>query len=167
MRGREFPVRRRPGSVRSEGASPRRSSDPAVSEARPGTSRPPLPPPLGGDGLQTRASVEVSSRASFGKECRGNAGRGAWDPCDPAPGRVGRYSRSGSRVAVAPGRPGDAVPRPPVCPVSSDAFPACMNHLPTVHQAGEDEQGMAAAFIGRQSHLNSRFSSRSHVSVLN
>lgn len=66
-----------------------------------------------------------------------------------------------------PARPEDAAPRPPVCPVSSAALLACMNHLPTVHRAGEDQQGAAAAFTGRQSHLNSRFCSRSYVSALN
>lgn len=114
VRSRECPVHRRPGSLRSEGAPPRRSSDPAVSEARPGTSPPPA---LAGEGPHTRAGVEVLSRASLGKESLGNAGRGSWDPCDPAPGRVGRNPCRGSRVAGAPGRPGDAVPRPPVCPL--------------------------------------------------
>lgn len=93
----------------------------------------------------TRARVSVPSRAPLGRgrpgEWRARSVKrrrsGTW-ALGALPRPWGRQRSPG--CGGGPARPGGAAPRPPVCPVSSAAPPACVSRLPTVRRAGEDER---------------------------
>lgn len=140
------PSRARPGTDRFEGASPpgapRLSGPAARSSADP--ERPGVRP-------EPTSPFSPSRRSFSGRSHRFGPVAGTFR-MGKAGGKEGaERETAGSGRPGGPARAGDAAPCPPVCPVSSAALPACVNHLPTVHRAGEDQQGVAAAFTGRQS----------------
>lgn len=149
VRGPGSPDRRWPGPARHEGASPQGAPLPSAlaprwsaGPARPGA-RP--EPPLPSSSSSRRSSSDPSRRSgpfsgTFRKRKAGENG-----------GRRGRQRSPGWREMQPRVRP----------PAPSPS--TAVSHLPTVHRAGEDQQGAAAAFTGRQSLPNPRFCSRSSL----